>query len=140
MTSKVEWVSSNQEDYSNLFRKGAEDYFERLNHYTTLNPGKAVPVDVYDRVQEGQGDMAPSKNIVIKTITPSQQALEIAKSELKHKLKKGKGPSRKIVPAYKKKSKNVKSQSAKKSSTGKSSKKRSSSKLTLFETSLKRKK
>ena len=140
MKSKVEWISSNQEDYSNLFRKGTEDDFQRLNHYTTLNPGKAVPADLYDRVQEGQGDMNHSKNIVIKNITPSQQALEIAKSEMKHDRKIGKGPSKKIVPLYKKKSKSVKAQSTKKASTGRRAKKRSSSQLTPFEKSLKRKK
>lgn len=132
----VEWTSSNQEDYSRLFQKGVQDNFQRLNHYTTSNPGKVIPADLYDRVQEGQGDMAPSKNIVIKTITPSQQALEIAKSELKHEVKKGKGPS----SVYKKKSKRAKPQSTKKSSSGKTAKKRSSSQLTPFEQSAKRKK
>ena len=132
----VEWTSSNQEDYSSLFQKGAQDNFQRLNYYTASNPRKPIPADLYDCIQEGQGNMAPSKNIVIKTVTPSQQALEIAKSELKHEVKKGKGPT----PVYKKKSKRAKSQSTKKSSSGKTSKKRSSSQLTPFEQSAKRKK
>ena len=123
MNSKVEWVSSNQEDYSNLFRKGAEDHFERLNHYTTLNPGKAVPVDLYDNVQEGQGEMNRVDTVVVQNITPTQQALEIAKSELKDE--ENQGTTKKIVPVYKKKSKSGKAQSTEKFSTGKLSRKRS---------------
>ena len=135
MNSKVEWVSSNQEDYSNLFRKGAEDNFERLNHYTTLNPGKAVPVHLYDNVQEGQGERQDN-TVIVKNITPTQQALEIAKSEMKDNEENGKSSTKKIVPVYKKKSKSGKAQSTKKFSTGKLSRKRSASELTPLEKSL----
>ena len=130
MTS-VKWISNanNGEEYERFFKKACDGGHQLLSRY--LKPGMSVPVDILSDVQTGAGEKI-TKPPPIQNVSPTQQTVEIARSELK----------RENMSSMKKPKRKKKRHSAKESTSKKTyiPRKRKASFQTALEQSLKNKK
>ena len=84
-TAKVEWVKNPDETeaFINFFKKSAQDDYEIECRYKSTHPRCSIPLDLHENIQEGSGESAPK--VTVRNVTPQQQIVEIASSEIKHK-------------------------------------------------------
>ena len=95
MSTNIKWISNanNEQAYKSFFKKACNDNHQMLSRY--LKPGMSVPVDMLSDIQTGG---AQSKPQTIKNVTPTQQVVEMAHSELKReKMQQKENPIKKVT-------------------------------------------
>ena len=137
----VNWVSqsTDQDSYKRFFHRGTEGGYSLISKYlhngSEVGPwrGRTVPVNLFSTAQIGSGE---KRTASVENVTPTQQTLEIARSEMKREedaheqtaIKKSLKPKSSLKPKP----------TTRKTSAQKSKKQKSKPQLTPLEKSMKK--